>query len=101
MDEVAESGPYGKDVRQRLLAELHVLADTCQIFVTYRPHVCTDHLHHMSRYRTIEICATNDDILAYVTSSISGSKILKGLVIKDISLECTIIDTIQKRSNGV
>jgi hypothetical protein len=101
IDEVAESDPYGKDVRQRLLAELYGLADTCRIFVTCRPHICTDHLHHTSRYRTIEIRAANNDISAYVASSISASKTLRDFVTNDISLRYTIIDIIQKRSNGV
>ena len=101
IDEVTESDPYGKDVRQRLLAELYGLSDTCRIFVTCRPHICTDHLHHTSRYRTIEIRAANDDISAYVASSISASKVLKDFVIKDVNLERTIIDIVQKRSNGV
>ena len=101
IDEVMESGPYGKDVRQRLLAELYGLADTCRVFITCRPHICTDHLHPTSRYRTIEIRAANDDISAYVATSIYASKVLKNFVIKDMNLESTIIDIVQKRSNGV
>lgn len=101
LDEVAESDPCGKDVRHRLLAELYGLSDTCRIFVTCRPHVSTGHLHHISRYQTIEIRATNDDISAYVASSILASKTLKGFVTKDLGLGPKIIDTIQKTSNGV
>lgn len=101
IDEVAVSDPYGKDVRQRLLAELYGLGDTCRIFITCRPHVCTDHIYHMSRHQTIQIRAANEDISAYIASSILASNILKGFVEKDMGLRRTIIDIIQKRSNGV
>jgi DNA polymerase III delta prime subunit len=101
VDEVVEFSPYGEDVRQRLLSELHGLSDTCRIFVTCRPHIRMDHLHPASRYKTIQIRAANDDISAYVTSSISDSKNLRDFVTKDPSLGSTITNTIQNRSYGV
>lgn len=101
IDEVAEFGRYGEDVRQRLLSELQGLADTCRIFVTCRPHIRMNNLHLASNYRSIEIRAANDDISAYVSSSISSSRILREYVTKEPNLRSTIIDTIQNRSNGV
>jgi Cdc6-like AAA superfamily ATPase len=101
IDEVAESGPNGEDVRHMFLTKLFGLSDLCRLFITCRPHIDTGSIEAPSPCRTVEIRAKDEDISAYVASTITAPKTLREFVERDPELKGDIIDAVQHKANGV
>lgn len=101
VDEVPEFGIQGLETRQGFLEALSSLADHSRLFITSRPHTNIASAFPGISLSTIQVQAAEADIVSYVSSRITTSTRLKAFVSKDEVLQSEIVQTVQKKANGM
>jgi hypothetical protein len=101
VDEVPEFGIQGLETRQGFLEALFSLADHSRLFITSRPHTNITNVFPGISLSTIRVQAAEADIVSYVSSRVTTSTRLKAFVNKDEALQSEIIQTVQKKANGM
>lgn len=99
LDEVALlDKTTGRDVRPKFLEALSSLRDCCHIFLTTRPHIDMHSFSNLPASQKIHISASDEDLSAFVTSSIAASTTLSTFTKQDATLKDRIIKTVQEKS---
>ncbi|KAH4136720.1 hypothetical protein HBH45_131370 [Parastagonospora nodorum] len=99
VDEILETDPGGKDVRNEFMRGLLELSGQCRLFVTCRSHMDLELFSGESSIFGIR--AEDQDLVAYCASTISSSRVLLEFCKRQPGLRNEIISAVRTRANGV
>jgi hypothetical protein len=99
VDEVLETDPCGKDVRNEFLRGLFELSHQCRLLITCRTHIDITVFSATSTF--LHVCAKGEDFFAYCASTISASKVLLDFCKRRPGLRNEIIRAVKAKANGV
>jgi Cdc6-like AAA superfamily ATPase len=99
VDEVLETDPAGRDVRNEFLRGLFELNNQCRLLITCRTHI--DLGSFATTSSVLRVRAKDEDLLAYCASTISASKVLSEFCNRRPGLRNEIVCAVQARANGV